>query len=168
MQGLRSVLICSVLLLLSGCGLLQHEEDVDVVKVAQGLLAAQKDQYGDPLPINLPIRINYTVTRKPQIEREMQIDFDFIAEKAIPVVRIGMTTSDGLTLSSSDVLERYLDVKPRQSFSKTVIVEPTEENEFYLNVYVVTEIGEEKLAKLIKIPIAVGDYSMKRTKGPEQ
>lgn len=168
MQGLRSVLICSVLLLLSGCGLLQHEEDVDVVKVAQGLLAAQKDQYGDPLPINLPIRINYTVTRKPQIEREMQIDFEFIAEKAIPVVRIGMTTSDGLTLSSSDVLERYLDVKPRQSFSKTVIVEPTEENEFYLNVYVVTEIGEEKLAKLIKIPIAVGDYSMKRTKGPEQ
>ena len=168
MQGLRSVLICSVLLLLSGCGLLQHEEDVDVVKVAQGLLAAQKDQYGDPLPINLPIRINYTVTRKPQIEREMQIDFDFIAEKAIPVVRIGMTTSDGLTLISSDVLERYLNLKPRQSFSKTVIVEPTEENEFYLNVYVVTEIGEEKLAKLIKIPIAVGDYSMKRTKGPEQ
>lgn len=155
-------------LLLSSCGLLIHEEDVDVVKVAQGLLVAQKDQYGDPLPVKLPVNINYTVTRKPQIDRDMQIDFQFIAQKAIPVLRIGLTTSDGLDLISSDVHERYLDIKPRQSFTKSVIVEPTAENEFYLNLYVVTEIGEEKLAKLIKIPVAIGDYALKKAKGLQQ
>jgi hypothetical protein len=164
----RGVLICFSIFLLGGCGLLQHEEDVDVIKVAQGLLAAQKDQYGDPLPEHLPIRINYTVTRKPQINREMQIDFEFIAEKAIPILRIGLTTSDGLKLVSSDVLERYHNIQPRQSFTKSVIVEPTEENEFYLNMYVVTESGDAKLAKLIKIPIAIGDFALKNTKAPER
>ena len=98
----------------------------------------------------------------------MQIDFEFIAEKAIPVLRIGLSTSDGLDLISSDVSERYLDLKPRQTFTKSVIVEPTAENEFYLNMFVVTEIGEEKLAQLIKIPIAIGDYSLKKVKGTEQ
>lgn len=168
MQGLRSVIICLLVFLLGGCGLLHHEEDEDVLKVAPQLLEAQKDQYGDPLPLHLPIRINYTVTRKPQIDREMQIDFEFIAEKAIPVLRIGLSTSDGLKLISSDVSERYLDLKPRQTFTKSVIVEPKAENEFYLNMFVVTEIGEEKLAQLIKIPIAIGDYSLKKAKGSEQ
>lgn len=164
----RGILICFSIFLLGGCGLLQHEEDVDVIKVAQGLLAAQKDQYGDPLPVHLPIRINYTVTRKPQIDREMRIDFEFIAEKAIPVLRIGLASSDGLKLESSDLQERYLDIKPRQSFTKSVIVEPTQENEFYLDLYVVTENGDDKLARLIKIPIAIGDYALKKIKAPVQ
>ena len=64
--------------------------------------------------------------------------------------------------------ERYLDLQARQSFTKTVIVEPTAENEFYLNMYVVSEIGDEKLARLIKIPIAIGDYALKKVQGPEQ
>jgi len=153
---------------LGGCSLLQHEEDVDVIKVAQNLLAAQKDEYGDPLPVHLPIRINYTVTRKPQIDREMQIDFEFIAEKAIPILRVGLTTSDGLDLVSSDVLERYHNLQPRQSFTKSVIVEPTAENEFYLSMYVVTENGDAKLARLIKIPIAIGDYALKKPQAQEQ
>lgn len=161
-------LIVISLFLLSSCAWLRHEEDVDVIKVAQNLLAAQKDQYGDPKPVELPIRINYTITRKPQVDRDMQFDFEFIAEKEIPVLRIGLTTSDGLDLVSSDVRERYLDLQPRQSFIKTVIVEPTKEDEFYLNMYVVTEIGDEKLAKLIKIPIAIGEFALKKAKGPEQ
>jgi len=160
----RVILIGFLSLLLSACGLLSHEEDVDVIKTAEGLLAAQKDQYGDPLPLHLPVRINYTVSRKPQIKREMQIDFEFIAEKAVPVLRIGFTTSDGLELTSSDVRERYLNLKPRQTFTKSVIVEPSEENEFYLNLYVISEDGDNKLAELIKVPIAIGDYALKNTK----
>jgi hypothetical protein len=166
MLARNSVLVGILLLLLGGCGLLQHEEDQDVLKIAQNLLAAQKDQYGDPLPVHLPIRVNYTVSRKPQINRELEIDFQFIAEKAIPVLRLGMTTSDGLELDSSDVRERYLDLKPRQSFSKRVFVTPTAENEFYLNLFVVTESGDEKLAQLIKIPIAIGDYALKKPTPP--
>ncbi|MBI1423807.1 MAG: hypothetical protein GC149_10115 [Gammaproteobacteria bacterium] len=142
--------------------MLHHEEDADALKEAQSLLEAQKDQYGDPIPVHQPLRINYTISRKPQIDRDLRIDFEFIAEKAIPVLRIGMTTSDGLELDSSDVLERYLDVKPRQTFTKTVMVIPRSENEFYLNLFVVTEIGEEKLAKHIKIPIALGEYALKK------
>lgn len=164
----HGILYCFLFFLLGGCGLLQHEEDVDAIKAAQGLLAAQIDQYGDPLRVHLPIRINYTVTRKPQINRELQIDFEFIAEKAIPVLRIGLNTSDGLELVSSDVLERYHNIKPRQSFSKSVIVEPRDENEFYLNMYVVTENGEEKLARLIRIPIAIGDSALKNTNARKQ
>lgn len=164
----RRILLCISILLLSSCGLLRHEKDVDVVKVAQDLLAAQRDQYGDPLPVKLPVSINYTVTRKPQVGRDLQIDIQFIAEKQIPVLRIGLTTSDGLDLISTDVRERYLDLKPRQSFTKSVVVEPTQENEFYLNMFVVTEIGEQKLARLIKVPIAIGEYALKKVKGLEQ
>lgn len=160
----RIIIIGLLSLLLSACGLLSHEEDADVIKTAEGLLAAQKDQYGDPLPVHLPVRINYTVSHKPQINREMQIDFEFIAEKAIPVLRVGVTTSDGLELVSSDVQQRYLKIKPRQSFTKSVIVEPSEENEFYLNLYVISEDGDNKLAELIKVPIAIGEYSLKNTK----
>ena len=167
MQGLRGLLICILIFVLGGCSWFRHGDDEDVLKVVQQQLDLQKDQYGDSLPVNLPIRINYTLTRKPQIDRDMQIDFEFIAEKAIPLLRIGITTSDGLKLLSSDVSEHYVDLKPRQAFIKSVIVEPTAENEYYVTMYVLTQIGEDKLAKLIKVPIALGDYSQKKKKDSE-
>lgn len=160
----NGILTGLVLLLLSGCGLFQHEEGVDVIQLAENLLAAQKDQYGDPVPVHLPVRINYSVSHKPQVGREMRIDFEFIAEKAIPVLRIGIGTSDGLELVSSDLLQRYQNIKPRQSFSKSVVVEPQAENEFYLSLYVVSEDGDRRLAELIRIPIAIGDYALKNIK----
>lgn len=168
MSTARIVVISLALLAVAGCSLLQHEHDVDVVQAAKDLLMVQQDQYGDPLPVKLPIQVNYTVTRKPQIGREMHIGFQFIALKAIPVLRIGLTTSDGLDLISSDVRERYLKLKPRQTFTKDVVVEPTAENEFYLNMYVITANGDKKLAKLIKIPIAIGDYALKGTRRSAQ
>jgi hypothetical protein len=161
MPVLRLILWCVILFALGACSLLQHEKDVDVVQVAQQLLTAQKDQYGDPLPVKLPVQINYTVSRKPQIDRDLHIDFQFIALKAIPVLRIGLTTSDGLDMISDDVRLRYLKLKPRQTFSRDVVVRPTAENEFYLNLYVVTENGDKKLAKLIRVPIAIGEYALK-------
>lgn len=164
MSLLRVAMLC-VFLLLSGCSLLRHEHDADVVVVAKQLLVAQRDQYGDPLPVKLPVEVNYTVARKPEIRHELHINFQFIALRAIPVLRIGFTTSDGLDLISSDVRERYLDLKPRQSFNRDIVVEPTSENEFYLNLFVVTENGDRKLAKLIKVPIAIGTYTLKGT-GP--
>lgn len=135
-----------------------------MIQLAENLLAAQKDQYGDPVPVHLPVRINYSVSHKPQVGREMRIDFEFIAEKAIPVLRIGIGTSDGLELVSSDLLQRYQNIKPRQSFSKSVVVEPQAENEFYLSLYVVSEDGDRRLAELIRIPIAIGDYALKNIK----
>lgn len=161
MPVLRLILLCAILFALGACSLLQHEKDVDVVLVAQQLLMAQKDQYGDPLPVKLPVQINYTVSRKPQIDRDLHVDFQFIALKAIPVLRIGLTTSDGLDMISDDVRLRYLNLKPRQTFTRDVVVQPTAENEFYLNLYVVTENGDKKLAKLIRVPIAIGEYALK-------
>ena len=165
MSLFRVAMLCVFPLLLSGCSLLRHEHDTDVVVVAKQLLVAQRDQYGDPIPVKLPVEVNYTVTRKPEIRRDMHINFQFIALRAIPVLRIGFTTSDGLDMISSDARERYLDLKPRQSFNRDIVVEPTSENEFYLNLFVVTENGDRKLAKLIKVPIAIGTFTLKGT-GP--
>lgn len=168
MQRYRGFLICVLVFALGGCSWFRHGADEDVVKIAQQQLELQKDQYGDPKPVNLPIRINYTINHKPQVGHEMRIDFEFISEKAITQLRVGLTTSDGLKLNSSDVPEHYHDLKPRETFTKSVIVEPTAENEYYLNMYVVTQIGEDKLAKLIKIPIALGEASLAKKRGPEQ
>lgn len=165
----QRVLLSFILLaFLSGCSWLHREEDEDALVVAQQLLDAQKDQNGDPIDVKLPIRINYTVARKPLIDHDVDIEFEFVAEKEIPVLQIALTTSDGLKLDSSDIGERYLDLQPRQSFTKNVVVIPQEENEFYLNMFVVTQIGDEKLAKLIKIPVAVGQYSMRKKKSATQ
>lgn len=161
----RVVILLLFATLLSACSLLRHEHDADVVVVAKQLLVAQRDQYGDPIPVELPVEVNYTVVRKPQINRDMHIDFQFVALKAIPVLRIGFTTSEGLDMISSDVRERYLDLKPRQGFTRNIVVEPTSENEFYLNLFVVTENGDRKQARLIKVPIALGTYTLKGT-GP--
>jgi len=168
MPRIRVALVLPLLLLIGACSLLMHEDDEDAIKLAQQLLAAQKDQYGDPVPVSLPVQINYSISRKPQVDRDLQIDFQFIARQAIPLLHIGFTTSDGLDLVSSDVHERYHDLKPRQTFSKTVVVEPTAENEYHLNLYVVTENGDTKLAKLIRIPIAIGDYALKHNGNTER
>lgn len=168
MQVQRVLIIFILAAVLGGCSWLKHEEDEDVLAVAQQLLDAQKDENGEPLNIKLPIQINYTIDRKALIDHDVEIEFEFVAEKEIPVLRIGMTTSDGLVLDSSDVKERYLDLQPRQTFTKSVVVIPKEENVFYLNVFVVTQIGDEKLAKLIKIPIALGEYSKRKKKGLAQ
>lgn len=161
MSSLRLTVLYVFLLLLSGCSLLHSEHDKDVVIVARQLLVAQRDKYGDPIPVKLPLEVNYTISHKPEIRRDMHIKFQFIALSAIPVLRIGFTTSDGLDMVSSDVRERYLGLKARQSFNKDIVVEPTSENEFYLNLFVVTENGGKKLAKLIKVPIAIGDFALK-------
>lgn len=168
MPVLRVACFCLTCILVAGCSLLQHEHDVDVVPAAKQLLIAQRDQYGDPRPVKLPIEVNYTVSRKPQINRDMHINFQFIALKSIPVLRIGFTTSDGLEMISSDVRERYFKLRPRQTFHRNITVQPTAENEFYLNLYVVTENGDKKLAKLIKVPIAIGSYTLKGTKPSAQ
>ena len=168
MSVLRTILWCVLPFILGGCSLLHPQKDVDDVQVAQQLLTAQKDQYGDPRPVQLPVQVNYTVSRKPQIGRDMHIDFQFIALKAIPVLRIGLTTSDGLDMISDNVRLRYMGLKSRQTFTRDVVVEPTSENEFYLNLYVVTENGDKKLAKLIKVPIAIGDYALKGIAEPVQ
>lgn len=161
---LRVVFLSGLLIQLSGCSLLRYKYDADVVVVAKQLLIAQRDQYGDPVPVKLPVEVSYTVTRKPEIHRDMHIDFQFTALKAIPVLRIGFTTSDGLDMVSSNVRMRYLDLKPRQTFTRDIEVEPTSENEFYLNLYVVTENGNQKLAKLIKVPVAIGTFALKGTR----
>lgn len=162
MRWRHSLSIFMFVFLLGGCSWFRHGDNVDPVKLAQQLLDAQKDQYGDPKPVNLPVRVNYTVTKKPLIDHDLAIEFEIIAEKAVPKLRIGLTTTDGLELSSSDVRELYENLKPRQTITADVVVEPKRESEFYLNVFVVTESGEERLAKLIKIPIAIGEYSLKK------
>jgi len=166
MPRFRIAFVLLLSLCTGACSWFMHEPDEDAVKLAQDLLAAQKDQYGDPRPVDLPIQINYSVSRKPQVDQELKIEFQFIATQAIPVLHLGFTTSDGLKLVSSDVLERYQKLKPRQTFSKTIVVEPSEENEFHLNLYVVTESGQTRLAKLIKIPIAIGDFALKNNGDP--
>jgi len=168
MPRIRIAFVLMILLCTGACSWFMPRPDEDAIKLAQELLAGQKDQYGDPVPVKMPIQVNYSVSRKPQVDRELNIQFQFIARQEIPVLHLGFTASDGLKLVSSDVLEFYRDMKPRQTFSKTIVVEPTAENEFHLNLYVVTESGQTKLAKLIRIPIAIGDFALKNNGNSER
>ncbi len=128
--------------------------------VAKQVLDQQKDANGEPRRVDLPVRINYAVSRKAMVDQDMEIDFEFITEQPIPVLRFGVETSEGLELVSSNIRERYESLKIRQVINRRVIVAPTSEDKFYLNLYVVTETGEDKRARLVRVPIAVGDYSL--------
>lgn len=159
-----SIIRISILVVLSAvlgaCGILS-EEDENVLDIARQLLQEQKNEYGEAMKVDLPIRVNYSIYQKPIVGHDLSIELEFIAERKIPILRIGLGTTDGLELITY-VKERYLDVAARQIIKKEVIVVPTEENLFYLNLFVVTEIGEDRRAKHIKIPIALGEYSLKK------
>lgn len=160
---MRSLITHSVFSLalfgLTACGLFS-EEDLDVVAVAKQLLQEQRDSRGEPVKVDLPVRVNYTVSRKAMVDQELEVLFEFITERPIPVLRMGVTTSEGLELAGSNLRERYQDLKIREVITRRVLVVPTTENQFYLNLYLITEVGEDKRARLLAIPIAVGEYSL--------
>ena len=94
------------------------------------------------------------------VDQDLVVEFEFISKQALPVLRLAVTTTEGLELISSNIRERYEDIPVRQVIKRKVIVVPSTEDKFYLDLYVVTEIEEDKRAKHIRIPIAVGSYSL--------
>lgn len=157
--------------LLSGCGILSwfdEDEDSDVVVLAKSLLKDQTDEHGEAKNIKLPIRVHYTTTHKPMIDNSMVVEFEFITEEALPILRLAVTTSDGLELVGSNIGSLYKSLTARQVIKREIAVLPTSENKFYINLFIVTEVGEDKRAKHVKIPIAVGDYSLSDNPPPRQ
>ena len=158
----RALLMICITGMLGACSLFLAEEDESVLSVAGQLLDAQKDEYGEPRKVELPVRVNYTINHKPVIGQKLEVEFEFIAERPLPLLRIGLTTDEGLELVSSEIREQYRDMPARRVLKKTAVVVPKREDRFYLNMYIVTESGEDRRAKLIKVPIAVGEYSLKQ------
>jgi hypothetical protein len=156
-----SITLLSATILLSGCGILFTSDDETVMEVANNLLEAQKDQYGDKMKVDMPIRVNYSIHRKPVINKELEVEFEFLPERDIPVLRAATSSSDGLEIVDGEMSDQYQDIKARQYFKRYVTVVPKEEELYYLNLYIVTEIGEDKRAQHIKIPIALGEHSKK-------
>ena len=161
---LIALCILAASLVATGCSLFS-EEDVSVITDARQLLEEQKDANGDPIDVKLPVRFNYTIGKKPMIDRDLKIEFEILTEQPLPVLRVGLVASDGLTLEDTDLREKFVDLKIREVINRYATVTPTSENKFYLDVYLITEIGEDKKAKLFRIPIGVGDYSL--TDNPE-
>ena len=148
--------------MLSGCSWLGlGEDETNVRELANNLLKEQQDEHGVQVRVPMPVRVNYSVSRKAQIDKKLLIEFEIITEKALPILRFALKASDGLELDDHDFDPLYESLSARQVIKTEATVIPLSENKFYLNLYVISEIGEEKLARLIKIPIAVGDYSLK-------
>lgn len=157
--------LLSATLLLGGCSILFSSDDENVMEVANNLLEAQKNEHGDELKVDMPIRVNYSMHRKPVINKELEIELEFLPERDIPKLRLATFSSDGLEIVDGEMRDQYDDIKARQYFKRYVTVVPKEEDLYYLNLYVVTEIGEDKRAQHIKIPIALGIHSKKVIRG---
>lgn len=151
-------------LILGGCSLFS-EEDSNVITDAKQILEEQKDANGEPRPVKLPVRLNYMVTKKPMIDQQLEIEFELLTEEPVPVLRVGLDASEGLELVDTDFGEKFTNLKIREVLHRQATVKPLSENKFYLDVYLITELGEDKKAKLMRIPIGVGDYSL--TDNPE-
>jgi len=144
------------------------DSDESVELLAKSLLKDQTDEHGEAKKIELPVRVHYTTTRKPMIDKKQVVEFEFITEEALPILRVAVTTSDGLELTDNNIEPLYETLVARQVIKSDIEVKPTSENKFYINLYVVTEVGEDKRAKHIKIPIAIGDYSLNDDPPPRQ
>jgi len=155
---------------LTGCGIFSFSDgdDINALNLANELLKSQLDEHGEPKKVELPVRVHYTTTEKPMIDQEQMVEFEFITEQALPILRFAVTTSEGLELVDNDIEPLYQQLKAREVIKTQLEVKPTSENKFYINLYVVTEIGEDKRAKHIKIPIAIGDYSLSDDPPPRQ
>ena len=165
----KRLTILLALVMLGGCSLFSFsDDDVNVLVTAKELLKGQLDEQGEQKKIKIPLRVNYSITHKAMIDRDMTIEFEFLTEQALPILRFAVTTDDGLELVSNNIDELYRGLKTREVLKRRVIVRPTRENKFYLSLYIVTEIGDDKRAKLIRIPIAVGDYSLSDNPTPQQ
>ena len=66
-------------LALTACGTVST--DPGVIETAQKLLEEQKNEFGEPLKINFPIQLHYTVRKKPQVRHDLLINLEFIAER---------------------------------------------------------------------------------------
>ena len=161
MMNIKLLLVILPFLILPACSWFGiNEDETNVVELATNILKQQQNEHGEPIKVAMPVRINYSISRKAQIDKDLLIEFEIITEKALPILRFAVKTSEGLELDEHTIEPLYQSLKAREVIKAEATVVPLLENKFYLDLYVVTEIGEEKLAKLIKIPIAVGDYSL--------
>jgi len=164
MKQINRTLLALILpiIMLPGCSWfgLNEEDQTNVIELANNLLKEQQNEHGEQLRVAMPVRVNYSISRKAQIDKDLVIEFEIITEKAVPILRIGLRTSDGLELDDHNFDPLYQALNARQVIKTEATVIPLSENKFYLDLFVISEIGEEKFARLIKIPIAVGDYSL--------
>jgi len=159
--------ILALTISLAGCGIFSFDDDnVNALEFAKELLKGQLNEQGVQKKIDLPIRVNYSITRKPMIDEELLVEFEIITEQAIPIVRFAVVTDEGLDLVSNNFEAYYKGLKTRQIIKHRIKVIPTSENKFYISLYVITEIGDDKRARLIKIPVAIGDYSLSDDPAP--
>jgi len=165
-----SLLIGSLLLGMSGCSIFSFssDDDTNVLNMAKSLLKEQTDEHGEAKKVKLPVRVHYTFTRKPMIDEKLLVEFEFITEEALPVLRFAVTTTDGLELIDNEIEPLYSKLSARQVIKSNMEVKPTSESKFYINLFVVTEVGEDKRAKHIKIPIPIGDYFLSDDPPPRE
>ncbi len=157
------------LFMLSACSWFGiNDDETNVIELANNMLVAQQDEHGEQIKVAMPVRVNYSIARKPQIDKKLLIEFEIIAEKALPILRFALRTTEGLELDDHDIDPLYESLAARQVIKATATVIPLVEDKFYLDLYVISEIGEEKLARLIRIPVAVGDYSLNNDPAPRQ
>lgn len=153
---------------LAACGIFNfagEDDESDIVEVSKKLLEKQVDKNDEPIKIDFPLRINYSLKTKALLNEDLEIEFEFIAESDIPKVRIAFETTDGLVLVSNDKRIFKDNIKANEVFTYRIIVVPEIEEQFYVHVYAYTIYSgsgdtEEKRAKLLRIPIPVGQYKI--------
>ena len=70
------------------------------------------------------------------IDEKLLVEFEFITEEALPVLRFAVTTTDGLELTDNDIEPLYSKLIARQVIKSNIEVKPTSESKFYINLFV--------------------------------
>jgi hypothetical protein len=140
----------------------QGDDAVTIYKQLQEAKENEPATAAAPATTEFPVRVNYAIKTKMLADHDLEIEIEYLALKALPVLKVGYTTSEGLDLITKTSKLRYQDIQQHQLIQHRIVVVPDEENEYYVNIIMVTEDGDVKTGKQVRIPIALGKFSLQQ------
>lgn len=109
-----------------------------------------------------PVRVTWELAEKPQVGVPLAIDVHVTPTAAVDSVSVVTRTDNtGLLFKTLDMEARFAKPARGQPLSRKLEVVPQGEGRFYVSVFITTQRGAQRMARVVMIPVQVGNVQQK-------
>lgn len=109
-----------------------------------------------------PVRVSWQLAQTPQVGVPLAIDVQVTPTAAVDSVSVVTRTNNtGLLLKTLDTETRFTKPVRGQPLSRKLEVVPQGEGRFYVSVFITTRRGSDSMARVLMIPVQVGNVQQK-------
>lgn len=124
--------------------------------------ATESTVWHSPGKPQAPVQVTWELTQTPRVGVPLAIDVQVTPTAAMDSVSVvSRTNNTGLLLKTADTEARFAKPARGQPLQKQLEVVPQGEGRFYVSVFITTQRGTQRMARVLMIPVQVGTVRQK-------